>query len=149
MSRRIESDDHNRWFVDGNNFSASFVDWVVKITYHIFYEDDPLESSMMRVAQIAESKWAVRFGQGDGGKWAHPIYCDTLEEAFELVDEYKDQVKFDNLMKKLIEDNNQSSDKVYSSNEMWVIDKVGIYRFSCNKVYKKLEIGDILRNAKI
>lgn len=118
MSRRIESDDHNRWFVDGNNFSASFADWVVKITHHIVYRDDPLESNMMRVAQIAESEWIVKFGQGDGGKWAHPIYCDTLEEAFELVDEYKDQIKFDNLMKKLYEDTNQSSDNLYSNSEM-------------------------------
>lgn len=43
MSRRIESDNHNHWFVDGNNFSASFADWVVKITHHIVYRDDPFE----------------------------------------------------------------------------------------------------------
>lgn len=117
MSRRVESDNYHHWFVNRNNFSASFADWVVKINHHIFYKDDPLESSMMHAAnQIAESKWIVKFGQGEGGKWASPIYCDTLEEAFELVDNYKDQIKFDDLMKKLYEDHNQPSDSLYSNN---------------------------------
>lgn len=121
MSRRIESDNYSRWFVNGNNFSASFADWVVKINHHIFYkdDDDPLESGMMHVPQrVAVSKWIVKFGQGEGKKWAHPIYCDTLEEAFDLIDEYKDQVKFDDLMKKLYEDHNQPSDSLYSNNWM-------------------------------
>lgn len=96
----------DRWFINGNSFSASFADWVVRIIPHIICTDDPLESSMMSVPdQITESKWIVKFGQGDRGEWAHPIYCDTLEKAFELIDIYKNQIKYEDLMKKLIEDN--------------------------------------------
>jgi hypothetical protein len=64
-------------------------------------------------------KWKLVFTKGSGyNQNSAPIYCDTAEQAFDLVDHYNGYVKFDDLMKALFRDQNQPSEFLYSNDDM-------------------------------
>ena len=86
----------NRWYVRGNEFSGGFMDWVVTIKPTF-------------VGNGLLLRWEVIFSEGSGGRTAPSVYCKTCEEAFDLVENYREQIKFDNLMSQLYHD--QSSEE--------------------------------------
>ena len=53
---------------------------------------------------IEKKEWYVIFSKGDRyNQESKPIHCATLEEAFGLIEEYTEQIMFDDLMRKLEE----------------------------------------------
>ena len=84
-------DKNCRFTVHQNELWAGFLDWVVKIKSEFVGNGNLL-------------RWSVTFGKGDPGPYAHPIYCKTLEDAFELINEYQEQYTYDRLMDKLAKD---------------------------------------------
>lgn len=73
----------------GNELQANFSDWSVTIK-PVFVGNGYL------------LRWTVTFSRRDS--YAQPIYCKTLESAFELVNEYKDQHQYDKLLNQLLSD---------------------------------------------
>ena len=81
----------NRYSAIGNEIWASFMDYVAVIKPHFCKN-----GAMM---------WCVIFSKGGGYKQeSKPIYCTTLEDAFNLIEHYSEQIKFDDLMNKLNKD---------------------------------------------
>ena len=78
----------NRWFINDNKFSASFIDWVVSI-----------RSVLVGMGNL--SRWELIFGHGTGEGFLKPIYFKTAEEAFNIVDKYKDCKLYKDLIEKL------------------------------------------------
>ena len=98
---RIEGSD--RWFISDNQFSAGFMDYVALI-------------KPVHVGNGNLLRWELVFTKGTGyNKESEPIYCQTAEEAFGLVEEYSKQVMFDNLMDALYKDKNISL-KIFEEN---------------------------------
>jgi hypothetical protein len=84
----------NRYYVVGNQISASFMDYVATIDVHF--------------CKNGRMMWELIFSKGDGyNQKSYPIYCVSLEDAFNLIEHYSEQIKFDDLMKELYKDNNQ------------------------------------------
>jgi hypothetical protein len=84
----------NRYSVINNEIWASFMDYVATIKPHFCKN-----GTMM---------WCVIFSKGSGyNQESKPIYCTTLEDAFNLIEHYSEQIKFDDLIKKLYKDHNQ------------------------------------------
>lgn len=84
----------NRYYVINNTISASFMDYVATIDLHF--------------CKNGKMMWCIVFSKGSGyNQESKPIYCTTLEDAFNLIEHYSEQIKFDDLMKKLYEDHNQ------------------------------------------
>ena len=84
----------NRYYVINNAISASFMDYVATIDLHF--------------CKNGKMMWCIVFSKGSGyNQESKPIYCTTLEDAFNLIEHYSEQIKFDDLMKKLYEDHNQ------------------------------------------
>ena len=50
------------------------------------------------ISENWKNEWSVRFINGD---YSNDIICSTFEEAFNLIDCYSNQTKFDELMKEL------------------------------------------------
>jgi hypothetical protein len=82
-------DDNCRYTIHDNEIWASFMDWTVKITLDI---------------QPIQSNWLVWFSEGDGGKSLLPLYCNSLEEAFEVINKYKSIIHFKDLEQKVLKD---------------------------------------------
>ena len=80
-------DEDCRFTIHGNEIWAGFAGWVVKITY-------------------SNGDWLVIFGKGDPGPYFEPIHCKSLEDAFELLNEYRNQKFYDKLMEKILADIN-------------------------------------------
>lgn len=83
----------NNWYVSDNKISFSYYDWVAFI--------DPVfvgNGNLLR--------WLVVFSKGTPDPGTQPIYCYTLEGAMSLVENYKEQKLYDQLMDKLKEDYN-------------------------------------------
>ncbi len=83
----------NNWYVSDNKISFSYYDWVAFI--------DPVfvgNGNLLR--------WSVVFSKGTPDPGTQPIYCYTLEGAMSLVENYKEQKLYDQLMDKLKEDYN-------------------------------------------
>ena len=93
MSRRIESDSYQRWFIDENQLSVSFNNWTAEIR-PIFVKNN----SMFR--------WAVTFLEGSGNKNVYQIYCENIEDSINLVERYKKIIHFDELLDALHVDHN-------------------------------------------
>lgn len=81
----------DRFTIHENELWAGFIDWVVKIKPEF-------------VGNGCLLRWTVTFGKGDPGPYAQPIYCKTLEAAFELVNDYKNYIGYDELMSKILAD---------------------------------------------
>ena len=80
--------DKNRFSFHGNEICGSFADYVVYIKPSI--------------SDNWKKEWCVIFSKGDGyNVKSKPILCSTLEEAFNLIEEYTKQVMFDDLMREL------------------------------------------------
>ena len=74
-----------------NKISFSYYDWVAFI--------DPVfvgNGNLLR--------WSVVFSKGTPDPGTTPIYCYTLEGAMSLVENYKEQKLYDQLIDKLKED---------------------------------------------
>lgn len=83
--------DKSRYYIIDNEIHGGFYDYVVIIKPSI---SENLENYILN--------WSIVFSKGDGyNQQSKPIFCNSLEEAFELVEEYSNQVKFDNLLEKL------------------------------------------------
>ena len=83
--------DKNRFSFHGNEICGSFADYVVSVKPSISYD--------------WKKEWWVIFSKGDGyNQEFKPIHCATLEEAFDLIEEYTEQIMFDDLMNKLNKD---------------------------------------------
>lgn len=84
----MRSLDKNRFYFHGNEICGSFADYVVCVKPSI--SDD------------WKKEWCVIFSKGDGyNQESKPIHCATLEEAFDLIEEYTEQIMFDDLMREL------------------------------------------------
>jgi len=84
----MSSLDKNRFSFHGNEICGSFADYVVYVKPSI--SDD------------WKKEWCVIFSKGDGYNIeSKPIFCSTLEEAFDLIEEYTEQIMFDDLMREL------------------------------------------------
>lgn len=83
--------DKSRYYILGDEIHGSFCDYVVIIK--------PL------ISENSENyilNWSVVFSKGDGyNQYSKPILCDSLEKAFEIIENYSEQVKFDELMENL------------------------------------------------
>ena len=81
--------DINRFSFYGNEIHGSFADYVVYVKPSITND--------------WKKEWCVIFSKS--GRYnnieSKPILCSTLEEAFDLIEEYTKQVMFDDLMKEL------------------------------------------------
>lgn len=83
--------DKSRYYVIDDEIHGGFYDYVAIIKPSI---SENLENYILN--------WSVVFSKGDGyNQQSKPIFCSSLEEAFELVEEYSNQVKFDNLLEEL------------------------------------------------
>lgn len=84
----MSSLDKNRFSFHDDEIHGSFADYVVYIKPSI--------------SDNWKKEWRVIFSKGDGYnvKSKH-ILCSTLEEAFNLIEEYTKQVMFDDLMREL------------------------------------------------
>lgn len=83
----------NRYSVMDNEIWASFIDYVATIKPHF------CKNGVMM--------WCIIFSKGSAYKYnqeSKPIYCTTLEDAFNLIERYSEQIKFDDLMNKLNKD---------------------------------------------
>ena len=81
----------NRYSVIDNEIWASFMDYIATIKPHFCKN-----GTMM---------WCVIFSKNDVcNQKSAPIYCTTLEDAFNLIEHYSEQIKFDDLMNKLNRD---------------------------------------------
>lgn len=81
----------NNWYVSDNKICFSYYDWVAFI--------DPVfvgNGNLLR--------WSVVFSKGTPDPGTQPIYCYTLEAAMILVENYKEQKLYDQLMDKLKKD---------------------------------------------
>ena len=81
----------NNWWVSDNKISFSYYGWVASI--------DPVfvgNGNLLR--------WSVVFSKGTPDPGTSPIYCYTLESAMSLVENYKEQKLYDQLIDKLKED---------------------------------------------
>ena len=83
MSVRIEE---TRWFVQGNELQASFIDYCVKIEQRF-------------VAEKLKLVWVVTFFKEVGSDInKFEIECDSLETTFATINEYSKQKKFEDLI---------------------------------------------------
>lgn len=81
----------NNWYISGNKVSFSYYGWVA------FVEPTFVGNGVLL-------RWAVTFSKGDPDPGTPPIFCKTLEEAMNLVENYKEQKLYDQLMEKLKKD---------------------------------------------
>ena len=82
--------DKSRYYIIDNEIHGGFYDYVVIIKPHVL--------------KNGTFNWSVVFSKGDGyNQQSKSIFRNSLEEAFELVEEYSNQTKFDNLLEKLDE----------------------------------------------
>ena len=83
--------DRFRYHIHGDDIWGSFSDYMVRIS-----------------PKLSNSYCSVQFMKDNSNlsQKSHMIYCLDLEHAFELVEHYSEQVKFDDLMKKLQEEHN-------------------------------------------
>jgi hypothetical protein len=82
--------DKSRYYIIDNELHGGFCDYVVIIKPH--------------VSKNGTLNWTVVFSKGDGyNAESDPIICNSLEKAFEIVENYTKQVKFDKLMEELAE----------------------------------------------
>lgn len=81
----------NNWWVSDNKISFSYYDWVAFI-----------EPAFVGNGNLL--RWTVVFSKGTPNPVTPPIYCKTLEDAMKLVENYKEQKIYDQLMDKLKED---------------------------------------------
>ena len=86
---------NGRWWVNGNELHAGFMDWVVFVQpAHVGY------GNLLR--------WEVKFSHGTGtNEESAPIYCKTMEDAMNLVSQYTDIIHFDDLIEQLVKDQNK------------------------------------------
>ena len=81
----------NNWWVSDNKISFSYYGWVAFINPSFIGKGGLLE-------------WAVSFSKGAPDPGTKPIYCPTLESAMSLVENYKGQKLYGQLIDKLKED---------------------------------------------
>jgi hypothetical protein len=93
MSRRIESDSYQRWFIDENQLSVSFNNWSAEIR-PIFVKNN------------SGLRWAVTFLEGGGNKNVYQMYCENIEDSINLIERYKKIIHFDELLDALHADHN-------------------------------------------
>ena len=86
-------DKNCRFTVHDNELWAGFMDWVV------FIKPEHVGNGLLL-------RWSVIFSEGTGGEALAPIYCKTLEQAFEIISHYRDIIHFEDLAKKIFEDQN-------------------------------------------
>lgn len=80
--------DKSRYYIINNEIHGGFCDYVVIIKPHM--------------SKNGTLNWSVVFSKGDGyNQRSKPIFRNSLEEAFELVEEYSNQTKFDILLEEL------------------------------------------------
>ena len=82
-----------------NELWAGFIDWVVIIKPEFVGNGHLL-------------RWTITFGIGDPGPYMDPIYCDSLEKAFELVNKYKG-LSYNKLIEKLSKDCDDGKLKIF------------------------------------
>lgn len=76
MSRRIESDSYQRWFIDENQLSVSFNNWTAEIR-------------LIFVKNNSTFRWTVAFLEGSGNKNVYQTYCENIEDSINLIERYK------------------------------------------------------------
>lgn len=91
----ISLEKNSHWWVNGNELHASFMDWVVFI-------------KPVHVGNGILLRWELKFSHGTGtNEESSPIYCKTMEEAINLVDQYSSIIHFDDLIKQISKDQNK------------------------------------------
>lgn len=81
----------NNWWVSDNKVSFSYYGWVAFINPSFIGKGGLIE-------------WSVVFSKGTPDLGTKPIYCPTLESAMSLVENYKGQKLYGQLIDKLKED---------------------------------------------
>lgn len=81
----------NNWWVSDNKVSFSYYGWVAFINPSFIGKGGLIE-------------WSVVFSKGNPDPGTKPIYCPTLESAMSLVENYKGQKLYGQLIDKLKED---------------------------------------------
>lgn len=91
----ISIEKNSRWWVNENNFHASFMCWVAFIR-------------PVHVGNGHLLRWELKFSRGTGtNEESSPIYCKTMEEVINLVNHYNSIIHFDDLIKQISKDQNK------------------------------------------